>query len=82
MKPTATFAKFLNGNSYYPPHVFRGIILGEANRLKKLNENEIDYVNAIKKLETKCRASNFKNSIINKTFKEINHRETERKKKR
>ena len=41
IKPTATFAKFLNGNSYHPPHVFRGIILGEANRLKKLNELEV-----------------------------------------
>ena len=30
-------AKFLNGNSYHPAHVFRGIILSEANRLKKLN---------------------------------------------
>ena len=76
IKPTATFAKFLNGNSYHPPHVFRGIILGEANRLKKLNENKIDYTNAIKKLETKCKTSNFKNSIINKTFIEINHSKT------
>ena len=58
------------------PHVFRGIILGEANRLKKLNENEIDYINAIKKLESKSRTTNFKNPLINKTFIEINHSKT------
>lgn len=27
--------KFLYGNSYHPAHVFRVIILSEANRLKK-----------------------------------------------
>ena len=40
-------------------------------------KSEIDYINAIKKLETKCRTSNFKNFVINKTFKEINHSKTE-----
>ena len=39
-KPTAKSAKFLNGNSYHPTHVFIGIILSEASRLKKLNEKK------------------------------------------
>ena len=68
IKPTATFAKLLNRNCH-PPHVSRGISLGEANGLKKLNENEKDYINEIKKLESKCRTSNFKKSITNKNFK-------------
>ena len=34
-------------------------------------------MNAIRNLEAKCRTSNFKNFVINKTFKEINHSKTE-----
>ena len=71
-KPTAKSAKFLNGNSYHPPHVFRGIILSEANRLKKLNEKTEDYEIALHNLKTKCIKSNFNKKLINKTFKELN----------
>ena len=50
---------------------------------KKLNESEKVYNNAMKKLEIKRRTSNFKKSIVKKTFREINHNknETENKNK-
>ena len=72
IKPTAKSAKFLNGNSYHPAHVFRGIILSEANRLKKLNEKTEDYENALINLKIKCSKSNFSKKLINNTFNELN----------
>ena len=56
--------------------------MGKANGLRKLNENEKDYIIVNKKLETKYRTSTFKNSIMNKTFKEINHRKKINRKNR
>ena len=70
-KPTAKLAKFLNGNSYHPTHVFRGIILSEANRLKKLNEKTEDYEKALINLKIKCSRSSFSKKLINNTFNEL-----------
>ena len=64
IKPTAKSAKFLNGNSYHPAHVFRGIILSEANRLKKLNEKDKDYEEALINLKFKFIRSNFSRKLI------------------
>ena len=42
-KPTAIRSTFLNGKSYHPNSIFRGIIIGEAKRLIKLNEEKQGY---------------------------------------
>ena len=54
VKHTKPTAKIFNGNSYHPTHVFRGIILSEANRLKKLNEKTKDYEKALINLKIKA----------------------------
>ena len=71
IKPTAKSAKFLNGDPYHPAHVFRGIILSEANRLKKLNEKDKDYEEALINLKIKCIRSNFSRKLIKNTFNEL-----------
>ena len=68
VKPTAVEAKFLNGNSFHPIHVFKGIIFGEGKRLRRLNEKDNDYVNSIERLKVKCKRSGFKNFIIEEAF--------------
>ena len=59
------------------PTFFRGMILDEVNRLKQLNECERNCKNAIEKVERKCRTSNFKKQIFNKTLREINRNRKE-----
>lgn len=71
IKPTAEKATFINGKSFHPSHVFRGIIIGEAKRMKRLNEREEDYQTSIKLLEKKCKQSGFNQKIINTTIKKI-----------
>ena len=43
IKPTAKDAVFLNGKSHHPLYIFRGIILSEAKRMRRLNETNDDY---------------------------------------
>ena len=86
IKPTARNSTFLNGKSYHPNHVFKGIITGEAKRLSKLNEEEDGYQLSLERLRNKCKRSNFKEKIIQETFDKIGNRdknkdETEKRKK-
>ena len=62
IKETAKNSTFLNGRSYHPLNVFKGIITGEIKRLKRLNEDEKDFKESLLKLEKKCNFS--KRSII------------------
>ena len=59
----------LNGNSHHPLHIFKGIILSESRRLRRINENDEDYLESLTVLETKCRRSNFNKMIIEETLK-------------
>ena len=57
--------------SYHPKHIFTGIILSESKRLRRLNEKDLDYKNSIKRLEEKCRKSNFNKNIVNETINKV-----------
>ena len=63
---------FLNGESHHPRHVFKAIITGDANRMKRLNESKPDYEESISRLKEKCLRSKFDSKLINETIKKIN----------
>ena len=71
VKPTARNATFLHVKSYHPKHMFSGIILSEGKRLRRLNEEDLDYKISIERLEEKCRKSNFQENIINEYINKI-----------
>ena len=71
IKPTARNATFLNGRSYHPRHVFTGTIVGEARRLRRLNEKDSDYLASLKRLEQKSIKSNFNEEIGPKILSKI-----------
>ena len=71
IKPTAENATFINGKSFHPSHVYKGIIIGEAKRMERLNENNEDYEKSIEQLKNKCRKSGFNSKLITKTIEEI-----------
>ena len=86
VKPTAINRTFLDGRSYHPTHVYKSIIIGEAKRLRRLNENEQFYQDSIDRLQLKCDKSNFNKNItrdmIEKTRKfEFNRKINEMKEK-
>ena len=58
-------------SAYHPTHVFRGIVISEANRLKKLNEKTEDYKKALINLKIKCSRSSFSKKLIHNTFNEL-----------
>ena len=67
-KPTATNSTFINGKSFHPVHIFKGIIFGESKRLRRLNETEIGYAKSLEKLKEKCNRSGFKKFIMDEVF--------------
>ena len=71
IKPTAKNATFLHGKSYHPKYMYKGIVLSEAQRLRRLNEEDQDYTESIKRLENKCKRSNFDESMVNETIEEV-----------
>ena len=72
IKPTAINATFLNGKSFHPAHIFKGIIFGEAKRLRRLNEKENTYKDSLIRLREKCSKSGFKSEIMDNSFKIVN----------
>ena len=71
VKPTAENSTFLNGRSFHPEHTFEGIIIGEAIRLRRLNETDAGYKNSIEKLRDKCIKSGFKSKIVYKMINKV-----------
>ena len=69
VKPTATKAKFLNGRSYHPPYIYKGIITGETKRLSRLNEKDDDFLTSMKNLKNKCERSSFNRNLVEENFK-------------
>ena len=63
-KPTAMERTFLHGQSHHPPAVFKSIVLGEAVRLRRLNEPDETYHQSLSKLRNKCARSSFHMNII------------------
>ena len=71
VKPTAANALFLNGKSYHPLHVFRGIILGEARRLRRINEYDEDYLMGLEGLKIKCNRSGFPINLTSRNIEVV-----------
>ena len=68
IKPTARNSVFLNGKSYHPMHVFRGIFISEAKRMRRLNECDEDYHASLIDLQNKCIRSGFDKNLVNKNL--------------
>ena len=68
IKPTAVNRKFLNGKSFHPTYIYKGIIFGEAKRLRRLNEFDQNYLESLTTLKSKCIKSNFKQDVIDNCF--------------
>ena len=64
IKPTALGRRFISGESYHPLHVFKGIIGGEAKRLRRLNSTDEGWHASLENLRDKCKRSNFNKEII------------------
>ena len=64
-KPTAVNRIFLNGNSHHPRSVYKSIIFSESIRLRRLNEKQEHYVEAIEKLQEQCLKSGFVSKLLN-----------------
>ena len=77
IKPTAQNRTFLNGRSYHPRSTFRSIIYCECIRLKRLNERQDLYIQAIDELKAKCLKSGF-NKEVTLSMTEIAKTWTER----
>ena len=71
IKPTAITRTFLNGNSFHPISVFQSIIVGEAIRMRRLNEKNHLYEKSIKELEEKCFRSKFNSTIVKKNIDKV-----------
>ena len=71
IKPTAINSTFLNGKSFHPLNIFKGIISGEEKRMKRLNERNEDYQESLNKLKNKCIKSNFNLKVIETQFQKI-----------
>ena len=68
IKPTAEKSTFINGKSFHPKHIYKGIIYGESNRMRRLNEREQDYQTSLKELQKKCNKSEFDKKITKSTI--------------
>nr|CAB3263301.1 uncharacterized protein LOC108950347 [Phallusia mammillata] len=64
VKATATDRCFLHGTSHHPRHIYRAVVLGEASRLRRLNEKDDDFKASLLRLAVKCKKSAFPDSII------------------
>ena len=71
IKPTAKEAIFLNGKSHHPLHIFRGIILSEGRRMRRLNEKDEDYLQSLDFLKEKCIRSNFPENLVTRNIDNI-----------
>ena len=81
-KPTSVGHTFINGKSHHPPHVFRGTVLSEGQRLCMLNETEEGFRTSIQKLQDKCTRSDFNKKMLKETItgiEKLNHEAIEQK---
>ena len=60
---------FLNGRSYHPQNVFKGIIIEEVKRFKILHE--LDFKENFVKLENECLRSKLNYKILKANFKNL-----------
>ena len=67
-KPTAENSTFINGKSFHPKHVYRGIVYSESKRMRRLNEQDNDYQISLQKLREKCTKSEFNKRTIEQTI--------------
>ena len=62
-------ATFLNGRSYHPQNVFKGIIIGEVKRFKILHE--LDFKENFVKLENECLRSKLNSKILKANLEKL-----------
>ena len=65
VKPTSVDRLFLNGMSHHPRSVFKSVVFSESTRMRRLNEREEDYREALEKLKEKCLRSGFNKNLVN-----------------
>lgn len=70
-KPTAINSTFINGRSFHPTHIFKGIIFGEAKRLRRLNETDEGYKKSLEELREKCVRSEFREIIVDEVLEVV-----------
>ena len=66
VKPTAVHRRFLRGSSHHPPSVFKSILIGEAKRLRRLNEYYNDFTLSLQELKDEALKSNFPLQTVEK----------------
>lgn len=71
VKPTALGRTFLSGESFHPVHIYKGIIAGEALRLRRLNSTNEYYDLALDNLKEKCIRSNFDSNLVTSMIQKI-----------
>ena len=64
-KPTAIHRRYIHGKSHNPTSVFKSILHSESIRLRKLNEEQEDYLKALKGLKEKALKSFFPKKMVN-----------------
>ena len=65
VKHTAEGRQFINGNSHHMQTTFKSILLGEAIRLRRLNQRKDDYLSSLKRLKEKAICSKFLLNMTN-----------------
>ena len=71
IKPTAVGRRFISGESYHPLHVFKGIVAGEAKRLRRLNSTDEGWYDSLDSLKDKCLRSQFTKEITEDMIKKV-----------
>lgn len=69
--PTSLGRTFISRESFHPISVYKGIISGEALRLRRLNSNDDNYQVALSNLADKCTRSNFDEKLIKSMLDKI-----------
>ena len=75
VKPTALGRVFLDGSSYHPMHIFKGIVAGESKRMRRLNSTESGYKSSLADLQTKCKKSNFHMPVVKDQLKTVREKD-------
>ena len=74
-KPTALGRVFLDGSSYHPTHIFKGIVSGESKRMRRLNSTDKGYDSSLKNLQEKCQRSNFPMKMVKDQLEQVREKD-------
>ena len=71
VKETAKDSKMIHGESHHLRTLYRGIIVGEAIRMRRLCSTDEFYLQSLDILKDRCYRSKFPTKTIQKTMKEV-----------